>query len=195
MLKLNYKDTSDICVGIDEAGRGCMIGPVFAAAVIWDNSKIPTGIKDSKKISRKNRHIVRKYIEDNSIAYGVGYASHIEIEDINIQNATYLAMHRALSALNDSPFDRILVDGNGFTPYMCNLHDCIIGGDNIYVNIAAASVLAKEYHDDWIKEHFETDSRYDLMNNKGYGTRKHLDGILRYGLSSFHRRSFCLKYV
>ena len=88
MLKLNYKDTSDICVGIDEAGRGCMIGPVFAAAVIWDNSKIPTGIKDSKKISRKNRHIVRKYIEDNSIAYGVGYASHIEIEDINIQNAT-----------------------------------------------------------------------------------------------------------
>jgi ribonuclease HII len=194
-LKLYYNSTSDVCVGVDEAGRGCMMGPVFAAAVIWDNTKQTDEIKDSKKMSRKKRKKIRDYIENNSLAFGVGYADHLEIDELNIEKATYLAMHRALSNIKYASFDRILVDGNRFESYMCNIHDCIIGGDNLYVNIAAASILAKEYHDDWITNNFKNDITYDLMNNKGYGTKKHIAGILEHGLTSYHRKTFCGKYI
>ena len=193
-LHLYYKNEVDICVGIDEAGRGCMIGPVFAAAVIWNPEVEATNIKDSKKVSRKNRHILRKYIEANAIAYGVGMATHEEIDEMNILNATYLAMHRALDAIKNVEYDRLLVDGKSFKPYKCNVHDCIIGGDNIYVCIAAASILAKEHHDEWILTNYGEDVKYDLIHNRGYGTKKHLQGIMEHGITEHHRKSFCKKY-
>lgn len=194
-LKLFFKNDTDVCVGIDEAGRGCMIGPVFAAAVIWDPEKDASKIKDSKKISRKNRNVLKKYIEDNAIAYGVGMATHEEIDEMNILNATYLAMHRALDAIKNVEYDRLLVDGQSFKPYKCNVHDCIIGGDNIYVCIAAASILAKEHHDEWILANYGEDEKYDLIHNRGYGTKKHLQGIREHGITEHHRKSFCKKYV
>ena len=194
-LHLYYKNEVDICVGIDEAGRGCMIGPVYAAAVIWNPEVDATNIKDSKKISRKNRHILRKYIEANAIAYGVGMATHEEIDEMNILNATYLAMHRALDAIKNVEYDRLLVDGQSFKPYKCNVHDCIIGGDNIYVCIAAASILAKEHHDEWILTNYGEDVKYDLIHNRGYGTKKHLQGIMEHGITEHHRKSFCKKYL
>jgi ribonuclease HII len=195
MLAFTYKNNTDeVTVGIDEAGKGCMIGRVYAAAVVWDNTKDPSGIKDSKKISRKNRKLLKEYIETNALAYGVGWATNEEINDMNISNATFLAMHRALDKLN-IPFDRILVDGNRFKPYKCHVHNCIIGGDDLFVNIAAASILAKEYHDEWIQNEFADDTKYDLINNKGYGTKKHIEGIKTHGVTPFHRTLYCSKYM
>lgn len=181
-------------VGVDEAGRGCLLGPVFAAAVIWDASVDATGIKDSKKLSRKKRYEMRRYIEANAVAYGVGSASHEEVDQVNILNATFLAMHRALDNMNaghEGVVDRILVDGDRFKPYFCTQHTCVRGGDNRYVSIAAASILAKENHDDWIESHYMNDTKYSLCTNKGYGTKAHLEGIRIHGLGHHHRKTFC----
>jgi len=207
MLKSHYgNNLEEIQVGIDEAGRGCMIGSVFAGAVIWDPTVDPWEIKDSKKLTRKKRKIVKEYIEENAIAWSVGSATNEEIDEINILNATYLAMHRALSNIS-KPFDRILVDGNRFRPYQCIPHVCIVSGDNEYVSIAAASILAKEYHDDWINNLFNPVSEnfiplfslnndvYDLNNNKGYGTKKHIQAIRQYGITNQHRSSYCKKFI
>ena len=207
MLKINYgNNDNEIQVGIDEAGRGCMIGSVFAGAVIWDSSVDPWEIKDSKKLTRKKRKLVKEYIEQNAIAWSIGSATNEEIDEINILNATYLAMHRALSNINKS-FDRIIVDGNRFKPYQCIPHVCVVGGDNEYVSIAAASILAKEYHDDWINNMFDPNSDifitsfgsnndiYDLTNNKGYGTKKHIQAIRQYGITTQHRLSYCRKFI
>jgi ribonuclease HII len=198
MLLLDYNihndESNEIQVGIDEAGKGSMIGPVFASAVIWNNDVYPKDIKDSKLLSRKKRQVVKTFIEENALAYGVGYATHTEVDDLNINNATFLAMHRALKKIN-THFDRILVDGNVFKPYYCNVHTCIVGGDNKYVNIAAASILAKEYHDEWINEKFKEDTLYDLFNNKGYGTKNHINAIRKYGILDEHRITYCKKYI
>jgi ribonuclease HII len=194
MLDTFYKYSNEIQVGIDEAGKGCMIGPVYSAAVIWDKDVDASEIKDSKKISRKKRAVIRKYIEEHAIDYGVGFATNLEVDELNISNATFVAMHRALENLK-TPFDRIMVDGNRFKPFQCQVHTCVVGGDNKYVNIAAASILAKEYHDDWIKHHFENDTRYNLMNNKGYGTKAHLEAIREFGITDFHRITFCKKFI
>jgi ribonuclease HII len=194
MLNTFYQYPDEVQVGIDEAGKGCMIGPVYSAAVIWDKEVDASDIKDSKKISRKKRGIVREYIEENAVDFGVGYATNLEVDELNISNATFLAMHRALENLK-TPFDRLLVDGDRFKPYKCQVHTCVVGGDNKYVNIAAASILAKEYHDDWIKEHFGDDTRYNLMNNKGYGTKAHLEAIREFGVTDFHRMTFCKKFI
>jgi ribonuclease HII len=194
MLDTFYKYSEEIQVGIDEAGKGCMMGPVYSAAVIWDKTIDASDIKDSKKISRKKRAVIREYIERNAIDFGVGFATNSEVDELNISNATFVAMHRALENLK-TPFDRILVDGDRFKPFQCQVHTCVVGGDNKYVNIAAASILAKEYHDDWIKQHFENDTRYNLMNNKGYGTKAHLEAIREFGITEFHRLSFCKKFI
>ena len=194
-LNIFFKNETDVCVGIDEAGRGCMIGPVFAAAVIWNPDVDATHIKDSKKISRKKRSVLKQYIEANALAYGVGMATHEEVDTMNILNATFLAMHRALDAITTVRYDRILVDGQTFKPYKCNIHNCIIGGDNKYVCIAAASILAKEHHDEWILTHYDADTKYDLAHNRGYGTKKHLQGIREYGITEHHRKTFCKKYL
>ena len=198
-------------VGIDEAGRGCLAGPVVAAAVVMpiiDFSEncndseyeldILRLIKDSKKMTKKNRAICKEYIEDIAIDFGVGIADSDEIDTMNILRATHKAMHRGLNNLNLTP-DLILVDGNGFTDYYDDDnelvdHKCVIGGDNKYFNIACASVLAKEYHDqivkDYVKQQPELDEKYNWLSNVCYGTKSHLDGVEKFGLSKYHRKSF-----
>lgn len=188
---------NEIQIGVDEAGRGSMIGPVVAGAVIWNNHIEPIDIKDSKKLSRKKRDIVRKYIETNAVSFGIGYASNTEIEEMNILNATHLAMNRAISNIDSNiHYDRVLVDGNSFkSENLQKPYNCIVGGDNSYVSIAAASILAKEYHDEWFTNMFPYDDKYDLQNNKGYGTKKHIHGLKTYGITEYHRNSFCKKYI
>ena len=192
-------------VGIDEAGRGCLAGPVVAAAVcipIFDetdeNYDIVKMIKDSKQMSAKNRNICREFIESFAIDWGVGMANNGEIDQINILNATHTAMHRALDNLNVTP-GFILVDGNSFRDYYDDDNElvdykCVIGGDNIYLNIACASILAKEYHDKTIRGYVEEipeyDTKYDWNSNVCYGTQKHRTGIEEWGISKYHRKTF-----
>lgn len=195
-----WSENDSVVVGVDEAGRGCMLGPVFAGAVIWDPAVPFQEIKDSKKLSRKKRAEMREYIESNAIAWGVGSADSGEIDDVNILQATYRAMHRALDAVFekcaaiDRPIKRLLIDGDKFRPYKCVSHVCEHSADAKYVNVAAASILAKEHHDEWILNRCTEDDVYDLCNNRGYGTRSHLDALRRHGLSEQHRVSFCSKY-
>lgn len=202
-LKLYYgEDVNEIQVGIDEAGRGCFAGPVFAAAVIFDpknNDPEIYMIKDSKKLSHKKREQLREYIENNAIAYSIKSSSAVIIDEINILQGTYRAMHEALKDINNQGinFDRILVDGDNFKPYACQVHNCIPKGDNSYVSIAAASILAKSYHDKWVREACELnpilDLRYKWLSNMGYGTAAHREGIKSHGITEFHRLTFLNK--
>ena len=199
-----------IIVGVDEAGRGCMIGPVFAAAVVWDPKVDHGGINDSKKLSRVKRAALRIFIEEHAVSWGVGFATNEEIDMNNILNATHIAMHRALDDLalrsaqnlgeyiphKTKPFDRILVDGDRFRLYKCYPHVCEKSADARFVPVAAASILAKEYHDEWITSNIDVDTvlKYDLQNNKGYGTKTHLSALKQHGMCPMHRRTFCSKY-
>ena len=186
-------------VGIDEVARGCLAGPVFTAAVIWPKDlecEFENEIKDSKKLSRNKRNLLREYIECNAIDFSIGYKDNNVIDKYNILNATHMAMHVALDNLNIVP-ELILVDGNSFKPYYYNNdiieHTCIIDGDNSYLPIACASILAKEYHDEYIKNLIEKEvdlNKYDWLNNMCYGTKKHIDAIKEYGISKYHRKTF-----
>ena len=209
MANLKQSDGKKLEVGIDEAGRGCLAGPVVAGAVIMplidfddENSdydlEILRMIKDSKKMTKTNRDICRQYIEEIAIDYGVGIADNKEIDTMNILRATHKAMHRALNELTVTP-DMIHIDGNSFTDYYDDSNElvdykCVIGGDNEYFNIACASILAKEYHDKLIKDFVAADprldSRYDWLSNVCYGTQRHRDGIEEWGVSQLHRKSF-----
>jgi ribonuclease HII len=188
-----YHRVLDIEVGIDEAGRGPLIGRVYAAAVIWPKSLDNPDINDSKKISAKKRKILKEWIEKNVIDYGIGYAEPEEIDEINILQATLKAMHRALDNLK-TKFNSILVDGNRFNPYNNVKYTTIIKGDSKYYSISAASILAKEYHDEYIRnicqENPLLDTNYKLLSNMGYGTKDHIDGIKNNGITPFHRKSF-----
>jgi ribonuclease HII len=202
---LEQSDGIMLEVGIDEAGRGCLAGPVVAAAVIMpifdvvdEEYDIVKMIKDSKKMTPKNRDLCREFIESMAIDWGVGTANHSEIDQINILKATHTAMHRAIDNLNITP-DFILVDGNSFRDYYDDDNElidykCVVGGDNKYLNIACASILAKEYHDKiirgFIEENAEYDTKYDWNNNVCYGTEKHRNGIEQWGLSKYHRKTF-----
>lgn len=183
-------------VGVDEAGRGCLLGPVVSACVLWNPNTPCYDINDSKKISRKKRNELRSYIEKNAIAYGIGYSSNDEIDTYNILQATYKAMHRAIDDVmkHNHHVQHILVDGDKFLPYGNIKHTCVIRGDQMYTNIAAASILAKEYHDEWIRVNYPDDNKYSLLKNKGYGTLQHRNGITKYGLTNHHRKTFCKKY-
>lgn len=189
----SFLSKDKIEVGIDEAGRGPLIGRVYAAAVIWPKELDNPEINDSKKISAKKRKILKEWILDNVIDYGIGYAEPGEIDEINILQATYLAMHRALDNLK-TKFDSILVDGNRFKPYQDIEHTTVIKGDSTFYSISAASILAKEYHDEYIKDicykNPELDSNYKLLSNMGYGTKDHIRGIQEYGITKYHRKSF-----
>lgn len=186
-------------VGIDEVSRGCLAGPVFTSAVIWPKDldcEFENEIKDSKKLSRNKRNLLRDYIECNAIDFSIGYKDNTVIDKYNILNATHMAMHDALDNLNIVP-ELILVDGNSFKPYYHNKdiieHICIIEGDNSYLPIACASILAKEYHDEYIKNLIEKEvdlNKYDWLNNMCYGTKKHIDAIKEYGISKYHRKTF-----
>ena len=188
MLKSCY--TTDLLeAGCDEAGRGCLAGPVFAAAVILPKDYSNPILNDSKQINEKNRYELRAQIEQDAIAYAVASVSHEEIDQINILNASYLAMHRAIEKLSKKP-ELLLIDGNRFNPYKDIKHECIIKGDGKYASIAAASILAKTYRDDHMLKLDKEHPEYGWKGNKGYPTRKHRDVIMQIGLSPYHRRSF-----
>lgn len=177
--------------GCDEAGRGCLAGPVFAAAVILPPRVSIVGLDDSKKLTEQKRNILRVQIEKEAVAWAVAAVEPQEIDEINILNASFLAMHRALDQLENKPA-HLLIDGNRFHPYHEIPHQCIIGGDGKYLSIAAASILAKTYRDDHMRKMHAQFPQYDWASNKGYPTRKHREAIMMHGTSPFHRKSFRL---
>jgi ribonuclease HII len=190
MLKSYYKKGL-IEAGCDEAGRGCLAGPVYAAAVILPKDYKNKILNDSKQISEKNRNILRIEIEKEAISFGVGIVDHIEIDKINILNASFLAMHRAVDQLKTLP-ELLLIDGNRFTPYPNIAHECIIKGDAKYLSIAAASILAKTYRDDFMFAAHEKHPEYAWNRNKGYPTKAHRQAIAKIGTTNIHRMSFQL---
>jgi len=177
--------------GCDEAGRGCIAGPVYAAAVILPEGFHDPHLDDSKKLNVKTRGILRKVIEREAIAFGVGRVDEKEIDRINILNASFLAMHRAVEKLVPGP-EHILVDGNRFRPFGNIPFSCIIKGDGIYASIAAASILAKTHRDEHMESLHREYPQYGWLNNRGYPTREHRKAIMKLGPSDYHRRSFRL---
>lgn len=175
--------------GLDEAGRGCFAGPVFAAAVILPKDFYHPLLNDSKQLTKDERAMLRPIIEMEAIAHAVASVSNNEIDRINILQASFKAMHLALNKLTSQP-EILLIDGNRFKPYKKMPHHCIIKGDGMYASIAAASVLAKTYRDDYMMHLHTRHSMYAWHNNKGYGTREHRTAIEEHGLCKYHRRSF-----
>ena len=187
----SYLHKNKIEVGCDEAGRGCLAGPVVAAAVILPKNFKHLLLNDSKQLSEKKRDLLRTEIKEHAIAYAIGIVDHKEIDEINILNASILAMHRALDQIKN-PFNSILVDGNRFKKYNETEHHCIIKGDGKYLSIAAASILAKTYRDNLMKKLHLEHPQYQWENNKGYPTKSHRAAIKKIGVSQYHRKSFRL---
>jgi ribonuclease HII len=183
-LKKNQREA-----GLDEAGRGCYAGPVFAAAVILPADFHHPLLNDSKQVSEKNRELLRPIIEQEAIAFAVASASVEEIDSINILQASYLAMHRAIAALKKKP-EFLLIDGNRFKPYPKIQHTCVIKGDGKFASIAAASILAKTYRDEYMYRIHEEFPQYQWNRNKGYGTATHRKALEVHGLTPHHRKSF-----
>jgi ribonuclease HII len=176
-------------LGIDEAGRGCLAGPVFAAAVILPDRLKAKGLNDSKKLSRKERNRLRSWIENKALAWSVASCSPAEIDRLNILWASVEAMHRAIAKLQQTP-DLILVDGNKFKAYGAIPHQCIIGGDARYASIAAASILAKTWRDEYMEKLHAEYPAYGWDTNKGYPTEAHRQALADYGMTEYHRKSF-----
>ena len=177
--------------GCDEAGRGCLAGSVYAAAVILPEGYQNELLNDSKQLSEKKRYQLREIIERDAVAWAVGIVTPDEIDQINILNASILAMHRALDQLKVRP-EAIIVDGNRFKPYKKLPHTTIVKGDGKYLAIAAASILAKTYRDDYMNKLAEEYPQYDWLSNKGYPTKKHREAIKQFGITPYHRRSYNL---
>ncbi|TYP91205.1 RNase HII [Sphingobacterium allocomposti] len=175
--------------GCDEAGRGCLAGPVFAAAVIFPPDYRNALLNDSKQLSEKKRTELRPIIEREALDFAVASVSAEEIDKINILNASYLAMHRALDSLKTKAA-YIIVDGNRFKPYQNIPHQCVIKGDGKYLSIAAASILAKTYRDEYMDGLSKDFPHYDWLSNKGYPTVKHRNAVLEFGISPHHRKTF-----
>ena len=189
MLKLRFINDKKIEAGCDEAGRGCLAGPVFAAAVILPFNFKNEILNDSKKLNKKNRDILRKLIEEKALAWAVDSMTPEEIDEINILNASIFSMHKAVKKLNIRP-QRLLIDGNRFKPYENIPHECIIKGDGKYLSIAAASILAKTYRDEYMKQIHNEFPEYDWQQNKGYPTPKHKSITLEKGNTKYHRITF-----
>ncbi|MCX6290296.1 MAG: ribonuclease HII [Bacteroidetes bacterium] len=190
MLKSFFQKTFTEA-GCDEAGRGCLAGPVFAAAVILPRSFKNKLLNDSKQLSESQRNLLRPLIEKEAIAWAVASVTHEEIDEINILNASFLAMHRALDQLKKTP-QLLLIDGNRFKKYKTIPHQCIVEGDAKYASIAAASVLAKTYRDEHMMLLHEQFPLYSWNSNKGYGTKKHRSAIIEHGITPLHRKTFRL---
>ena len=197
MLASHYYQ-GKIEAGCDEAGRGCLAGSVYAAAVIFPEDYQNEDLNDSKQLTDKRRKQLREIIERDAVAWAVGVVTPDEIDKINILNASILAMHRALDQLTVRP-EAIIVDGNRFKPYFITQgdrapkrlpHTTIVKGDGKYLSIAAASILAKTYRDDYMDELAKEYPQYDWMSNKGYPTKKHREAIRKYGITPFHRKTF-----
>ena len=191
MLRSNF-GSGLIEAGCDEAGRGCLAGPVFAAAVILPPHYINSELNDSKKLSAKKRFELRKTIEKDAIDWAVATVDNREIDKINILNASILAMHKALDKLVQLP-GILLIDGNRFKHYYTIPHHCIIKGDGLYLSIAAASILAKTYRDEYMEKLSDEFPEYNWGKNKGYPTLAHRKAIAKYGLTSYHRLSFSIQ--
>ena len=190
MLKPHYYD--DLTeAGCDEAGRGCLAGSVYAAAVILPPDYHNDMLNDSKQLTEKRRYELREVIERDALAWAVGIVTPEEIDRINILNASILAMHRALDQLTLRP-QAVIVDGNRFKPYKGLPYTTIVKGDGKYLSIAAASILAKTYRDDYMNQLAEEFPQYDWKQNKGYPTRKHREAIRQYGATPYHRKSYNL---
>lgn len=188
MLKERFQDRL-IEAGCDEAGRGCLAGPVVAAAVILGEGFHHELLNDSKQVTEKNREELRHYIMEHALAWQVGVVEVEEIDRINILKASFLAMHHALDGLQIRP-ELLLIDGNRFTPYPGIPHQCIIKGDSLYRSIAAASILAKTERDRIMSELHPQFPEYRWLKNKGYGTVEHREAIVKHGLTEHHRKSF-----
>ena len=190
MLANHYYE-GKIEAGCDEAGRGCLAGSVYAAAVILPPDYENAELNDSKKLTDRKRKLLRQQIERDAVAWAVGIVTPDEIDKINILNASILAMHRALDQLKVRP-EAIIVDGNRFKPYHDVPATTIVKGDGKYLSIAAASILAKTYRDDYMDRLAEEYPQYDWKGNKGYPTKKHRTAISQYGVTPYHRRTFNL---
>ena len=190
MLKSHYYE-SLIEAGCDEAGRGCLAGSVYAAAVILPSDYQNELLNDSKKLTAKKRYALREEIERDAIAWAVGIVTPEEIDKINILNASFLAMHRALDQLSVRP-EAVIVDGNRFKPYQDLPSTTIVKGDGKYLSIAAASILAKTYRDDYMLSLAEEYPLYDWQSNMGYPTKKHRQAIREHGITPYHRKSYNL---
>lgn len=190
MLASHYYN-GKIEAGCDEAGRGCLAGSVYAAAVIFPEDYQNAELNDSKQLTDKHRHQLREIIEHDALAWAVGIVTPEEIDKINILNASILAMHRALDQLQVRP-ETIIVDGNRFKPYQQLPYTTIVKGDGKYLSIAAASILAKTYRDDYMDRLAEEYPCYDWLSNKGYPTKKHREAIRQYGITPYHRKTFNL---
>lgn len=188
MLKSYFKKNL-VEAGIDEAGRGCYAGPVFAAAVILPSNFHHPLLNDSKQLKEKDRNLLRPIIEENCIAFSVAAVSNKEIDRINILQATFQAMHQCVDNLKIKP-ELLLIDGNRFKPYLFLPHQCIVKGDGLYASIAAASILAKTYRDEHMHKLHQEFPHYQWLKNKGYGTADHRAAIDKYGLCKHHRKSF-----
>ena len=191
MLIKQYS-TYNLEAGTDEAGRGCLAGPVVAAAVILPRDFYHPLLNDSKKISLKTRNLLRLYIIEHALSYGVSFVFQEEIDRINILNASILAMHKALASLVVKP-EYILVDGNRFKNYENITHQTIVKGDGKYMNIAAASILAKTYRDEYMEKIHEAYPDFNWAQNKGYPSPAHREAIKQFGLTEHHRKTFRLK--
>lgn len=190
MLANHFYDNV-IEAGCDEAGRGCLAGSVYAAAVIFPKDYENALLNDSKQLSAKKRYMLREIVERDALAWAVGIVTPEEIDKINILNASILAMHRALDLLKVRP-EAVIVDGNRFKPYQNLPYSTIVKGDGKYLSIAAASILAKTYRDDYMDGLAEKYPHYDWKSNKGYPTKKHREAIKSFGITPFHRKSFTL---
>ena len=190
-MLLPYLNKDLIEAGCDEAGRGCLAGAVFAAAVILPKDFHNELLNDSKQLTERQRYALREVIEREAVAWAVGVVEPKEIDKINILNASILAMHRAVDSLKVRP-EALIIDGNRFKPYQDLPHTTVVKGDGKYLSIAAASILAKTYRDDYMNKLHEEFPQYDWKGNKGYPTKKHREGIRLHGTTPYHRMSFNL---
>lgn len=188
-MLINCYNIDLIEAGCDEAGRGCLAGPVSAAAVILPKDFYLEGLNDSKKLTHQQRNELRPIIEREALAWAVAFVDHEEIDQINILNASFLAMHKAIEKLTVAP-QHLVIDGNRFKKYAEIPHCCIVKGDGKYLNIAAASILAKTHRDEYMASLHHDFPHYNWINNKGYPTIQHRNAVLANGLSPFHRKTF-----
>lgn len=190
-MLLPYLEANRLEAGCDEAGRGCLAGSVYAAAVILPPDFQNEDLNDSKQLSEKKRYALRPIIEREAIAWAVGVVTPEEIDKINILKASFLAMHRAIEQLKIKP-EHLLIDGNRFTPYPNIPHTTVVKGDGKYLSIAAASILAKTYRDDYMNQLAGECPDYHWVENKGYPTKAHREAIRKFGITPYHRKSFTL---
>ena len=190
-MLLPYLEANRLEAGCDEAGRGCLAGSVYAAAVILPPDFYNEDLNDSKQLSEKKRYALRPIIEREAIAWAVGIVTPEEIDKINILKASFLAMHRAIEQLDQKP-EHLLIDGNRFTPYPNISHTTVVKGDGKYLSIAAASILAKTYRDDYMNKLALEYPEYRWIDNKGYPTKAHREAIRKYGITPYHRKTFTL---